>query len=430
MWRGYDRASGGAGLSNLESATNLGVALAIGLLIGLERERRKGDGPERSAAGIRTFALTGLMGGLATAVGEPWAVPAALVVIGAVAAVSYVRSPRTDPGITTEVALVTTFLLGVLAYREPALAAAAGVATAALLTFRSSIHRFASKTLTEEELHDILLFAAAAVVVLPLLPDRTVGPFDVLNPFSVWRLVVVVMGMSGVGYVGLRLLGPRLGLPLAGLAGGFVSSAATIGSMGNTARREPALAGPAVAGAVLSTVATIAQMAIVLALADEHTLARVAAPLGAAGVAAVLYGVVSISGIRQQATGEQPTPARAFQLRAAVVFATMVTGILFLAAALERWLGETGAVVSASVAGFADAHAAASSVATLAANGDISAHSAAFGVLAAITTNSLTKAVLATTSGRGAFMLRVWLGLALVLAAAWAAFAAERFLPL
>jgi uncharacterized membrane protein (DUF4010 family) len=418
-----------AGLTNLESATNLGVALAIGLLIGLERERRKGTGPERAAAGIRTFALTGLAGGLATAVGEDWAVPVALGVIGAVAALSYFRSPRTDPGITTEVAMVTTFLLGVLAYREPALAAAAGVATAALLTFRSSIHRFASKTLTEEELHDILLFAAAAVVVLPLLPDRTVGPFDVLNPFSVWRLVVVVMGISGVGYVGLRLLGPGLGLPLAGLAGGFVSSAATIGSMGNTARAEPALAGPAVAGAVLSTVATVVQMAAVLALADKHTLAQVAAPLGAAGAVALLYGVISISRIRQAPAQQQAPPARAFQLRTAVIFAAMVTGILFAAAALERWLGETGALVSAGVAGFADSHAAASSAATLAAKGDISAESAALGVLAALTTNSVTKAVLAAATGRGGFMLRVWAGLALVLAAAWGAFAAEQFLP-
>lgn len=341
--------------------------------------------------------------------------------LGVVAAASYVRSPREDPGITTEVALVVTFLLGVLAYSEPVLGAGLGVATASILAFRTPIHRFVRNILTEQELHDLLLFAAGAAVVLPLMPDRSVGPFDVLNPFKVWRLVVLVMGISGVGYVALRLLGPRFGLPVAGLAGGFVSSAATIGSMGSLARKVPALVRPAVAGAVFSTVATILQMAVVLELGSRETLAKMVLPLTFAGAAAIVFGVATALGLRgSPSPSESMNPGRAFQVRTAVVFAGTVTVIMFTAAALQSWLGDAGLALSVGLAGFADAHAAAASAAALAAKGEVSPDVAAFAILVGLTTNAITKAVVAATTGRRRYALPVWGGLAAVVGAAWA----------
>jgi uncharacterized membrane protein (DUF4010 family) len=243
---------------------NLVVALGIGLLIGAERERRKGEGPARSPAGIRTFAVASLAGAVSFMVGS--GISLAVVASGVIAlvAIAYWRGHNDDPGLTTEIALVLTVLLGGLSAQQPALAGAIAVIVAALLAWRTRLHRFVRSVLTERELNDILIFAGATFVVLPLVPNRPMGPYGALNPHSIWILVVLVMAISGAGYVAVRLLGTRFGLPIAGLASGFVSSTATIAAMGARARTSPEITAAAVAGAVLSTVATIAQLAVVL----------------------------------------------------------------------------------------------------------------------------------------------------------------------
>ena len=178
------------------------VALAIGLLIGLERERRKGEGTSRSPAGLRTFALVGLLGGVAALIGSTGLVLMAgsFVALGGLAA--YALGDRKDPGLTGEVALVVTYGLGVLAQTKPAIALEAGVVVAALLAFRVQLHRFVRERITDQELLDALTFAIAAVVILPLLPNRAVDPFGLFNPFTLWRLAVVAMALSFVGCMG------------------------------------------------------------------------------------------------------------------------------------------------------------------------------------------------------------------------------------
>jgi uncharacterized membrane protein (DUF4010 family) len=215
------------------------VALGIGLLIGIDRERRKGEGPTRQAAGIRTFTVASLAGAVAAAAGGEMLL--ATVVLGVVvfASLAYWRARDSDPGLTTEAALVLVTLLGGLAMREPDFAAGLGVVVAALLTARTALHRFVRSVLTEEEIRDLLIFAGATLVVLPLLPDHPIGPYDALNLRTVWLVVILVMAVSALGYVAVRLVGPRFGLPLAGLASGFVSSSATIGAMGTRAEKEP-----------------------------------------------------------------------------------------------------------------------------------------------------------------------------------------------
>ncbi|MET0621297.1 MAG: DUF4010 domain-containing protein, partial [Thermoanaerobaculia bacterium] len=253
-------------------AIRLAISLGIGRLSGVARERRKGAGGGRAPAGIRTFAVASLAGGLSLAFGGEIVLVAVAVVIGALLAVSYARSRARDPGLTTEIALLTTVLLGALAIREPMLASGLAVVVVILLASRTRLHRFVKRVLTEQELHDALLLAAAALVVLPLAPDRAVGPLSVINPRTVWRLVVIFMAISGAGYIGLRLLGPGIGLALSGFASGFVSSSATIAAMGARARENPSLRPAAVAGAVLSTVATVVQMALLLAATSRQTL--------------------------------------------------------------------------------------------------------------------------------------------------------------
>src|ERR1043165_8257557 len=164
------------------------VALGVGLLIGIDRERNKGDGPARHPAGLRTFSLAALLGAVAVAVGGE--ILAAAVALGMVgfAGLSYWRARDSDPGLTTETALVLTTLLGALAMREPTVAAALGDVVAVLLAARSPLHRFVRSVLTEDELRDLLIFAAATLVVLPLLPDKPIGPYGALNLRTVWPI--------------------------------------------------------------------------------------------------------------------------------------------------------------------------------------------------------------------------------------------------
>ena len=403
-------------------AIRLAVSLAIGLLIGAERERRKGDGSGRHPAGIRTFAIASLAGGLSLAFGNEAILIAVALVIGALTAVAYSRSRSRDPGLTTEVALVTTVLLGALAVKEPALASGLGVGVVVLLASRSMLHRFVKRVLTEQELHDALIFAAAALVILPLTPDKGVGPLGAINPRTIWRLAVLFMAISGAGYIAQRALGPRAGLPLSGFASGFVSSSATVGAMGARAKEHPALRPAAVAAAVLSTVATVVQLAILLAATSPPVLAAIRLPLVLAGAAAVIYALFfAIRGARAGGadSGER---GRAFRLWIAVAFALIVGAVTLLSALIHRYLGERGLALAAAAGGFADAHAAAIGVASLVAAGKLTAEGAVLPILAALSSNTLTKAILAVTAGGRVYALEVIPGLLAVIGAAWAAF--------
>lgn len=401
----------------------LGVALGIGLLLGLERERRKGQGPARAPAGLRTFALAALMGGVCMVIDGVVVLAVGLAFIAAMTVVAYALGDRSDPGVTTEVALPVAFLLGAFAQEEPTLAAAFGVVVAILLASREYLQRFVANALTEQELHDGLLLGAAALVVLPLVPDEAIGPYDAFNPFAIWRLVVLVMLIGAAGYIAVRVLGARLGLPVAGFASGFISSAATIGAMGSRARKDPPVMRSAVAGAVLSTLATVVQMVVVVGVTDAGALREIGPAMGAAGVAAAAYGLVfSLRALRHDEE-DAATSGRAFEPKTAVIFAATVGVILLASAFFNDTFGRAGATISTAAAGFADTHSAAISVASLVASGRLEAEDAVIPILAGFTTNSLTKAVLAWTAGGRRFALQVWPGLVLVLAGAWGGWA-------
>jgi len=257
------------------------VALAIGFLIGAERERDGGP------AGVRTFALAGLAGTIAALV-HPMVLAAAVAGAAVLMAAGYLRPPpasppaaeagnATEPGAATKVrmstasavALLVTVLLGGLAVTMPALAAAAGVTTAVLLLVKERLHEVIREKITELELRDALKFFVAAFIVLPLMPQANLGPGGVVDPRRMWTFVVAVTALGWLGYVAVRLAGPERGLPAAGLAGGFVSSAATTGSMARTAR-DPEFFRPAMAGALLATAASLVQLVVITAVADTQ----------------------------------------------------------------------------------------------------------------------------------------------------------------
>lgn len=396
-----------------------GLALGIGLLIGAERERRKGVGTARAPMGIRTFASVSLLGAVSFSLGDSILLAVMAFAVAGLSVMAYRLSHEQDPGLTTEVALLLTLLLGGLSMREPTLASGVAVILTILLTARNFLHRFVSTVLSESELNDALILAAAALVLLPLAPDQYMGPFNALNPRTIWTIVILIMLISSTGYISLRVMGPRIGLPITGLTSGFVSSAATISSMGARAVIEPNLLWGAVAGAVLSTVATFIQMAVVLETTSQQTLLALWLPLTCAGVTALAYGIViTLIALRQKAP-DSINLGQPFSLKTALLFAATVSSFMLLAAALNQWLGREGVIVAAAIAGFADTHSAAVAVASLVAAGKLSANEAVMPILAGLTTNTITKAVLAILSGNWRFVSAIILGLILVILSAW-----------
>jgi uncharacterized membrane protein (DUF4010 family) len=401
-------------------ALSFGVALGAGLLIGVERERRK-VAEEPGIHGIRTFALVALAGAASEAIGGVPLLAVATAGVALLAAISHPRDGAVRLGLTTDVALIVTALIGGYAISSPTFAAALAVIVTILLTAREEIHRFVRKAINDDELDDLLILAAAALVVLPLMPDRYLGPFAALNPRTVWRVVVLIMAIQAAGYVAVRLLGPRFGLPVAGFASGFISSTATIVAMGTRARANPSLLGAASAGAILSTVATVTQAAIILATISPPTLARLAMPLlYAAAIAAIYGGISMLLALREPAPGDFAR-GEAVNARVALAFAATLAVVLVASAALNALFGRAGLLAAALIGGFADAHAPVASVASLVAAGKLAAGDVVAPVLGAITTNTIVKTILAVASGGAPFALRIVPGLVFVVAAAWGA---------
>lgn len=405
------------------------AALGLGLLIGSERERNKGQGPDRQVAGVRTFTLTSLAGAVALTVGELTLIAVGLM-IGLLVVVGYQKTRGRDPGMTTEIALITTFLLGAWATRQPGLAAGVGVIVAIILAARTRMHDFVQNILTDQELHDALLLAAAALVILPLVPDRTIDSWEVINPRKLWTLAIIVMAINAAGYVAYRTLGARLGLAIAGFFSGFVSSTATIGAMGTRAKAQPALRNGAVAGAALSSVTTILKLFLVVGLTSMTVLRELYIPLIASGVATLVYGALfTLRNVRDK-DPQADLSGRPFDPKEALIFVAVVGLTLLVSALLTAWLGSNGLLLASGFAGFADAHAPAVSAASVGATGNVSVQLAVIAILIALTTNTLSKIVVAFSLGDRRYAFALLPGLVLMVACAWAGFYADFLLGL
>ncbi len=390
------------------------VALAIGLLLGLERERSHA---RKLPAGSRSFALLSLAGAVAAGFSQ-WAVVAGFLAVGALIALAYLRTSAEDPGTTTATAALVAYLLGALAYSRPALAVGLAVVVAGLLVSKNRIHRFARDIMTEVELEDAIKFLVVAFVILPLLPDRGLGPYGILNPEKVWLLVVLLTGIGWVGYIGVRALGPERDLLITGIAGGFVSATATTASMARLSRTTPSVRAP-LASALLASLATFVQLLVVIGVVDAHVLERLWPPVAAGAlvlvaIAAVVYRgagrLTAANPSPQHDTGAAPA-SRPFALRPALILAAVLT----LALLVGRWgadvLGAGGTVLAAFAAGLADAHAGSVAAASLAAKGDITVDTALLAIAAALGSNLIVKTVLAFTAGGRRFGLRFLAGM-------------------
>lgn len=394
-------------MGELETWQTMGVALAIGLLVGAERERSK---PGSASPGIRSMALIALVGALATVV--PLVVAAAMVAAVVLLLVVNHWAERGDAsGTTSEMAAVVVLGLGALAATQPTLAVAMAVTMTVLLVSRTAVHRFVQETVTERERTDALKFFVAAFVVLPLLPDRAMGPYDVWVPQRIWLLVVLITAIGWVGYAATRAFGARRGLMITGLAGGFVSATATTGVMASKVRQEMATERSGLAATVLASVATLVQLGLFTA-AVAPSVARALVP------SLVLGGVVLLAeaawlaraprgGAASHAEAASPAgDGRPFALVPALLLAGVIALVLPLAAWLEDWYGVVGSMVATAAGSLADVHGASVAMATLVSGGQVSTGVAVVAIAAGLATNTVSKVVVAAVAGGMRFAAR------------------------
>lgn len=424
----------------IDTGTALGLAAALGggLLIGLERERRKrgrdGKGPHE-AAGIRSFALAALGGGIAQTLQQPLLVAMGALMVAALVAVAYWKSreqvpgqPPPDPGLTTELALFITYLVGVLSVQQPALGAGAAAVVAGLLAARERLHHLATQLLSDAEVHDALLLAALALVLLPLAPAAPIAWLGGMAPRTLLLTVVLILSLQAVGHVALRVLGAQAGLALAGFFSGFVSSTATIASMGSRARAHPEERAACQAGALASTTATWLQVMLLVGALAPGALPTLLPSAAAGAVVAAAAALLQWRLAHGNAEPDMPDADRARQgplrLREALIVAGLLAAVSLLVSASQRWLGEGGLLAGTALAALADAHSPVAALAALHSSGRVDSTVLLTGALVAVLANSVTRAITAWVAGGAGFAGRVALSLVLsggsAVAVAWA----------
>lgn len=330
------------------------VAIALGLLMGLERERNPA-----ALAGLRTFALTALFGTLAAHLAaistQPWLIAMGLLLIGGMMIAANMRSVahREDPGTTTVAALLLCYGLGVLIwFNEIQLAVILAIATTTLLYFKPEL-RGMSERLSRADLLSILQFALLSLIILPLLPDRNYGPYGALNPYQIWWVVVLIVGIGLVGYAALRRAGKR-GVIVVGLLGGMVSSTATTLAFSRDARRDEAMARIAVIVIVLANLVVLIRLGVIAAVLAP-TIISALYPILAGGL--VVGGLGAWYGFRRldpQGTILELPVANPTELRTALGFAALYAFILLVSAWLSDVVGNRALYAVALVSGLTD----------------------------------------------------------------------------
>jgi uncharacterized membrane protein (DUF4010 family) len=410
---------------NIEMLTRLAVALAIGLLIGLERgweQRRMAEG-ER-VAGFRTFGLVGLLGAATVMLAreESLVTAAVALTLGLLAALGYYRRSGTPRGqsATSMVALLLTFALGAMAGRGHVEAAAsAGVVVTLLLSVKPELHGLLQRIERDELLATIRLLLIS-VVMLPVLPDRGFGPWHALNPYRLWWMVVLVAGVSYLGYLADRLWGRERSSLLTGLFGGLVSSTVVAWTLSRRASTAPHHADSLAAGIVIACSIMFPRLLAILLPVAAALALRLAAPIAAAALVGFAAGAALEFRARgTRAHGREPAVRlrNPLDLSTAVKFGLVLASIMVAARAIGEWGGDRGLYLAAGAAGLADVDAIALSAAAMWSHGEVSASGASTAILIAAAVNTLLKSAIATAVGGARLGIRVALPMAASLTA-------------
>jgi uncharacterized membrane protein (DUF4010 family) len=383
-----------------------GAALAIGFLVGLQREYAHGCSGREIFAGERTLALMGLVGCTAAMAADvlasPWPFVGILAVMGGLIVVAYsIGAWRGQVGLTTEVAALVTVLAGALCYwGYLALAVAVAVATTVLLSLKLETDRFVQR-ITREDVYATLKFAVITAIVLPVLPDQTFGPppLDVLNPHEIWLMVVFISGISFLGYVLIKVVGARQGIGLTGLLGGLVSSTAVTAGFAERSQRETGLAKPFALAITVAWTVMFARVIVEVAALNGALLRVLWLPMAAAALAGLAYCVYLYFSQRTDEEGGVAV-SNPFELGPAVKFGLLYALILLVSKAAQTYLGDTGLYLSSVVAGLADVDAITLSMAELSrAAGGLDLSTAARAVVLAAMSNTVVKGGIVLTTG-------------------------------
>ena len=334
------------------------VSLGIGLLIGMERERNP-----RAKAGLRTFALTSLLGTLCAMLseqtGSPWLLVMGFAAVGAYIVAAYLaeHAPEAEPGTTTEAALLVCYALGAMVWHgERELAIMLSIVTTVLLYFKPEMQGVA-RQLTRRDLVSMLQFAVLTFIILPILPNQNFGPFQSFNPHQTWLMVVLVSGIGLAGYVALRLFGQRYGTLLLGFLGGLVSSTATTLVYARHGKARPELLRLAVAVILLANLVVMLRLMVLSAVLAPGTLSLLLPVLGAGLLLGLL--VTFLQWRRDETNDGLPMldMVNPTELRTAIGFGLLYAIVLFFASWVSAAVGEKGLYAVAVVAGLTDVDA-------------------------------------------------------------------------
>lgn len=390
---------------SLQTAWQLLGAMLCGALIGMQREFVGQREPRPSFAGVRTLTLVALLGALATQLGQRigWWVPC-IAFIGLVVLVSVSHTLRhtEDPGLTTEVVSLLTFLVGMTMVEGAAqIAVAVTIVMTGLLSIKKPLHEFA-RQLSEADVNATLKFAIVSLVILPLLPNRAFGPYDVLNPYTIWLMVVLISGISFLGYILIQLAGPTRGLLLTGLLGGLVSSTAVTLSAAQRSRAGQGVAGALASSALVASAVLFPRTLVVVSIVNPRLLLTAGWALAGMGLVGGLTCVVL--GRRVEYGGPSKPVlefTNPFLLREAIRFGVLFAGVLIVVQLAQQFLGTAGVYLTAVASGFADIDAIVLSMARMSATGT-PALLAARTIVVAIMANTMVKCAILWVFGNRA----------------------------
>lgn len=389
----------------LETFQRLLMALGIGFLVGVERGWRHRDAPEGTrAAGLRTHALIGLYGGVCGAlmpfVGEIGF--AALTLAGAAGFIIFkVRESQRDQDVsaTGTIAGFLVFALGVYSmWGDLRIAAAAGVALVGLLAFKEALHGWLD-SVTWKELRSALIILAATAIALPVLPDRTIDPWNAINPRELWMLTILVAGAAFAGYVAVRVLGGEVGVLVGAGAGAMVSSTVVTAELGRRVRKGETHAMIAGAAAAIAAAVSVGRSFVLLAITGAPVLLEAGAPLAAAVVA-----FVAAAGIMRHVDREPTGSEGAEKLRspldlvAVAQFALLLGAVIVIGRIVADAYGQAGLLPFAATAGLADVDAVTLAAGSLT-RGGLDPALAGHAVMVAVLMNSLSKGVIGLLTG-------------------------------
>ena len=408
-------------MENIDLFLRFGAALAIGFLIGLQREFAHGSDERSLIAGERTFALFGLAGAVGAMLADEFASPLVfvgiLLILGAFITAAYLIDARKGQvGLTTEAAIVVTIAAGALSYfGHLALALAIGIATTVILSIKLQTDRFA-RSLTREDISAALQLAVISAIVLPMLPNQSFlpPPFDVLNPFKIWLMVVFISGISFLGYVAIKVVGPEQGIGLTGFLGGLVSSTAVTLSFSERSNREPQLSKPFALAITVAWTVMFARVLVEVGVVHQALLKSVWLPISAAGGVGLIYcGYLFFS----QRTAEKADVqfSNPFDLASAIKFGLLYGLVLLVSRAAQMYLGDTGLYLSSILSGVADVDAITLSMSELSKTGVVEMPTAALAIVLATLSNTTVKGGIALAMGGKALRKPLAIGIAAML---------------